>query len=161
MKKLALLVIVGSLATVAIWSWKRTAEPADAASRLLTDRIWLDRLPRSERDAINVFGALSKESVGIFQAASQWRGSYEVFRFEASGGELRLVYPQSGARETVQARARRCSEQKMDFCLELEGASRGVKKYYSKEGWEIGQAHDLDGVKRRIDAVRGQLQAAD
>ena len=28
----------------------------------------------------------------------------------------------------------------MDYCLELTGASRGVKRYRSKEGWEIGAA---------------------
>ena len=32
----------------------------------------------------------------------------------------------------------------MDFCLELEGSSRGVKKYYSREGWEIGNVRDID-----------------
>jgi hypothetical protein len=160
MKKLVLMVIVGSLAAGAVWSWKRGDAPVDAANRLVTDRIWIDRLPRQERDTINVFGALSEEAVGVFQAASQWRGSYEVFRFEASGGEMRLIYPQTGARETVRTRARRCNENQMDFCLELDGASRGVKRYYSKEGWEIGQVHNLDGVKQRVEAIRRELEAA-
>jgi hypothetical protein len=160
MKKLALLVIVGSL-VAGVWRWTHTEPPVDAASRLVTDRIWIDRLPRNERDTINVFGALSEQSVGVFQATSQWRGSFEAFRFEASGGEMRLVFPQTGVRETVQVRARRCSEHGMDFCMELEGASRGVKRYYSKEGWEIGGVHDLDALVRRSEAVRGQLESAD
>ena len=28
----------------------------------------------------------------------------------------------------------------MDYCLELAGASRGVKRYRSMQGWEIGAA---------------------
>jgi hypothetical protein len=48
----------------------------------------------------------------------------------------------------------------MDFCLDLEGASRGVKHYYSREGWEIGGGRDLDAIERQVDAVRAQLGSA-
>jgi hypothetical protein len=157
MKKLVLLVILGTLVTASIWSWKRTGVPADTAERLLADRIWIDHIPRNERDTINVFVAISEHAIGAFQATSQWRGAFEAFRYEASGGELRILYPQTGDREKVRAKARRCNDGQMDFCLEIEGASRGVKKYYSREGWEIGQAHDVDAVKRRIETLRAQL----
>jgi hypothetical protein len=161
MKKPVLLVIVVSVATLSIWSWQRGSEPAAVANRLLADRIWIDHVPRNDRDTINVFAAISEHSVGVFQATSQWRGNFEVFRYEANGAELRLVYPQTGDREAVRAKARRCSEQKMDFCLEIEGASRGVKKYYSREGWEIGQRRDLDAVKQRVEVLRAQLEASE
>jgi len=104
-----------------------------------------------------VFAAVSEHAVGLFQATSQWRGAFEAFRYEASGGELRLVFPQTGDRETVRAKARRCSEGGMDFCLELDGASRGVKRYYSREGWEIRGSHDLDAIAHQVDTVRAQL----
>ncbi|HEY0993062.1 MAG TPA: hypothetical protein VGD80_38680 [Kofleriaceae bacterium] len=160
MKKLVLFVILGAVVTASIWSWKRTAEPVDA-NRLVADRIWIDHIPRNERDTINVFAAVSEHSIGVFQATSQWRGAFEAFRYEANGGELRLFFPQTGDRERARAKARRCSEQQMDFCLEIEGASRGVKKYYSREGWEIGQARDLDAVKQRVEAVRDKLAPAE
>ena len=160
MKKLALLVILGSAVTASIWSRNRTAEPVEPAKQLLSDRVWIDHMPRSDKDTINVFAAISERAIGVFQATSQWRGSFEAFRYEASGGELRLLYPQTGDRETVRTKARRCTEQRMDFCLEIDGASRGVKKYYSREGWEIGQARDLDAVKLRIEALRAQLEVA-
>jgi hypothetical protein len=160
MKKLVLLVVLGA-AVASIWSWKRTAEPLDSASRLFADRVWIDHVPRNERDIINVFVAVSEHSVGVFQATSAWRGSYEAFRYEANEGELRLLYPQTGDRERVQTKARRCKEQEMDFCLEIQGASRGVKRYYSREGWEIDQGRDLDAVKHRIEAVRAQLAPAE
>ena len=160
MKKLVLLVVLGA-AAASIWSWNRTAEPLDSANRLFADRIWIDHLPRNERDTINIFAAISEHSIGVFQATSAWRGSFEAFRYEANDGELRLLYPQTGDRERARAKARRCNEGGMDFCLEMEGASRGVKKYYSREGWEIDGARNLDAVNQRIEAVRAQLAAGE
>jgi len=157
MKKLVLFVVLGAVVTASVWSWKRTAEPTDDANRLVADRIWIDHVPRNERDTINVFAAVSEHSIGVFQATSAWRGAFEAFRYEADGGELRLLYPQTGDRERARAKARRCNEGQMDFCLEIEGASRGVKKYYSREGWEIDHADNLDAVKQRVEAVRAQL----
>ena len=155
MKKV-LLVIVAVVVGVSLWSWRRGAAP-DSDKNLITDRIWIDHIPRGERDTIQVFAAVSEHSVGVFQATSQWRGAFEAFRYETSGGEMRLLFPQTGDRETVRAKARRCNEGGMDFCLELDGASRGVKRYYSREGWEIGGARDLDAIEHQIDAVRAQL----
>jgi hypothetical protein len=161
MKKLVLLIILGT-AAASIWSWTRS-EPveSESANQLLADRLWIDRVPRNERDTINVFVMISEHAVGVFHAMSQWRGSYEAFRYEAHGPEIRLVFPQTGDREKVRAKARRCDEGGMDFCLELDGASRGAKRYYSREGWEIDGVQDLDAVKRRIDAMRGQLEASE
>jgi hypothetical protein len=165
MKKLVLLLILGT-AAASMWSWTRTEPvapvgPADSANQLVADRIWIDRLPRNERDTINVFVMLSEHSAGVFQAMSQWRGNYEVFLYEAQGGELRLLYPQTGDREKARARAKRCDDGGMDYCLELDGASRGVKRYYSRKGWEIDGAQDLDAAKRSIETLRRQLEAAE
>jgi hypothetical protein len=159
MKKPVLLVIMVSVAALSVWTWKRGGEPVAPTNRLLTDRIWIDHVPRNDKDTINVFAAISEHAVGVFQATSQWRGNFEVFRFEANGPELRLLYPQTGDREAVRTKAKRCNEQRMDFCLEIDGASRGVKKYYSREGWEIDGGRDLDAVKRRVEVLRAQLEA--
>lgn len=162
MKKSLLLVIAVTVAVASVWGWRHTGEPASAArNRLLADRIWIDHVPRNDKDTINVFAMVSKRAAGVFQATSQWRGSYEVFRYEAEGADLRLVYPQTGDREAVHAKARRCTEARMDFCLEVEGASRGVKKYYSREGWEIKQGGEPDAVTHQIDALRAQLAASE
>jgi hypothetical protein len=160
MKKLVLLAVLGSIAVASVWSSRRSAEPVEPATRLLADRLWLDHVPRGDKDTVQVFAVLSEQAIGVFQATSQWRGGFEAFRYEANGADLRVVYPQTGDREAVRAKARRCTEKQMDFCLEIEGASRGVKKYYSLEGWEIGQAHDLDAVRQRIEALRAQLVTA-
>jgi len=161
MKKPLLLVIAVTV-VVAVWGWKRAGEPGlGAKNRLLADRIWIDHVPHNDKDTINVFAMISEHAAGVFQATSQWRGSYEVFRYEADGADVRLVYPQTGDREAVRAKAKRCTEGRMDFCLEIAGASRGVQKYYSREGWEIKLGRDLDAVTHQIDALRAQLAASE
>ena len=84
-------------------------------------------------------------------------GTYEVFTHKANGDRLRVVYPQSNDSETVKVRAWPCRERGMDYCLELTGASRGVKRYRSKEGWEIGAATRPEQL---IDRVASIVRAA-
>jgi hypothetical protein len=160
MRKAVLLIAVVAVAVCA-WRWRSADAPAAAPSRLVADRIWIDHIPRGERDTIQAFFANSKDALGLFAASSQWRGRYELFRYEAAGAELRVVYPQTGERETVRTNARRCAEDGMDFCLEIQGASRGVKKYYSRKGWEIDPASDAAAVESRVEALRAQLVAAE
>jgi hypothetical protein len=157
MKKPIWFVVLVAIAVVSVWRWKGASSDAASSKSLVTDRLWIDHVPRGERDTVQVFVALSDEAIGVFQATSAWRGGFEAFRFEAHGGELRLVYPQTGDREAVRVKARRCEERAMDFCLELDGASRGVKRYYSQDGWEIDGAHDLPALAARVEALRAKL----
>jgi hypothetical protein len=149
MKKLILLAVV-AVVGVGVYRWQtRSAEvPGDAS--LIQDRLWVDHMPRSERDSINIFAALTEQPVGVFQETSVWSGKYELFRYEAHGEELRIVFPQNGDNEKVRAKARRCNEGGMDYCLELSGSSRGVKRYYSREGWEIGSLADEEAKAREL-----------
>lgn len=156
MRKSVLLIIIVAVA-VSAWRWRHVDEPAADANRLIADRIWLDHIPRGERDTVQAFFVNGKDAIGLFAASSQWRGRYELFRYEGDGGELRIVYPQTGERETLRATARRCNEREMDFCLEIDGASRGVKKYYSRKGWEVDGARDTGAIESRVEALRAQL----
>lgn len=154
-----MLVIFAAVVVVSAWTWRHSgASDADSQS-LFADRIWIDHVPRSDKDTIQAFVAISEHSVGAFQATSVWRGGFEAFRYEAHAGELRVLYPQTGDREAIRVKAKRCDEQDMDYCLELAGASRGVKRYYSRKGWEI-EGHDLAAAQHQVDAVRDQLTAA-
>lgn len=147
MKKLLMVALV---VMVGVGGWRYWRH--DAADNLLVDRIWIDHLPRNDRDTVQVMVLVNEEAIGVFGAASQWRAAHELFRFEHNGNELRVVYPQTGEREKIQARATRCHEGGMDFCLEVRGASRGVKRYYSQEGWEIG---GMAAAQARIAAIAG------
>jgi hypothetical protein len=160
MKKPLLLILV-SILIVSVWSWKRTEAPRDHPTRLLTDRLWIDHAPRSDTDTINIFIARSRLSIGFFEARSGWHGAFDAFRFEASGADLRIVFPRTGTREAIRATARRCAENNMDYCLDIEGASKGVKRYYSQDGWEIRPNADPQAVKQRIEALTARHPASE
>lgn len=155
MKKL---LIVAVLSTMTILGW-RALRSDDAApahdDNLVLDRIWIDHLPRSERDMISIFAAITQESIGFFQTTSAWKGEHELFRYEEHEGELRVVFPQSKDRERVKARATECRERDFDYCLELKGSSRGAKRYYSREDWVIKRGTSPDEIRARIAKLAG------
>jgi hypothetical protein len=151
------LVVLGAVAAgaLAIKLWIGGGADGGSASepRLVVNRIWVDHLPRNERDTINVFAAVTRESFGLFQAASRWKGSFELFQYEAHEGELRVVFPHTGDKERVRARAWSCHERDMDYCLELSGSSRGVKRYYSRKGFEIGASASVDDARALVKSI--------
>jgi hypothetical protein len=152
MKKALLAMVAVTAAGYGVYRWQSDGPAAQAKTDddLITDRLWIDHLPRNDKDMIQIFAAITEEPIGIFQATSQWKGEFELFRYEKNGNELRVVFPQTGTKDRVKAKATRCDQRGMDFCLELEGSSRGVKKYYSREGWEIGNVKDADVLLRKL-----------
>jgi len=145
------LALVGALAFVR-WVGEG-ADNAPSDPKLVVDRIWVDQLATKPRDVMNVFVAITQQPVGIFQSTTQWKGSYEIFHYSASGNELRIVYPQTDEKEKVNARAWKCNQGDMDYCLELTGASRGVKRYQSQRGWEIDGLARPEQILDRIASV--------
>jgi len=143
MKKLLLVAAIAGVG-FAGWRFLRSSkvDVLDDETHLALDRVWIDHMPKNDRDTIQVFALLSEQPVGFFQATSAWEGSFEAFRYELRGNELRAVFPQNGSKEKLSIKARECNDQGMDFCLEIRGSSHGVKRYYSHEGWEIGSLGD-------------------
>jgi len=154
MKKLLVVAVIASAAGYGVYRWQRSDAPAPIAAKsdakLVKDRLWVDHIPRSDRDTIQVFAALSEDPVGVFQSASMWKGQYELFRYESNGEEFRIVYPQDGKRESVKLVATECNQNGMDYCLEVKGSSRGTKRYYSMEGWEIGSLANLQQLRALV-----------
>ena len=136
------LLTVGILvAAASAWWLASDHEPARGGQAVFYDRIWIDHLPRGETDAIQIFAALRREPVGALQPTTRWKGSFEIFVHEARGdGEAVFTFPQNRDRERARYSAAACGERGFDYCLELRGTSRGVKRYYSKKGWEIKDA---------------------
>jgi hypothetical protein len=155
MKKPLLVLVLVTVALLSVWKLRGGGgDDADVNdSNLVLDRIWIDHIPKNDRDVINVFVAITEEPFGVFQASSQWKGSYELFRYEAHGDEIRILFPQSNEREKVKTKATKCNERQMDYCLELDGSSRGVKKYYSRKGWEIERNATADQVRSKIESL--------
>ena len=148
MRTLLLIAALGA-AGYGTWHYTHKAEPTKG-NELVRDRVWIDHLPRNEREPIQTFMVLKEQPVGLYNNASMWRGNYELFRYEMQGRQFRMEFPQTGDRESVKAEASRCDQGGMDFCLELDGGTRGVKRYFSREGWEIGS---LDEGRAKIEAL--------
>src|SRR5262249_14942078 len=97
MKKLLVLAVIS---TCAFAGWRalrggdgpRGAGATHDGGGLVLDRIWIDHVPKHDRDQISVFAAITDEPVGVFQTASAWKGHFEVFRYEAQGDEIRIHY---------------------------------------------------------------------
>lgn len=158
MKKALLVVALISTASYATYKWTRTAPEPTVAKITALDRIWIDHLPKTESDTINIFAAITEEPMGVFQATSMWKGNFELFVYEAHGDTIRATYPQDRSREELKVSATECSEVRdMDYCLEIKGASRGPKKYYSRKGWEIDTASSVEDVTLRGKAIVKQL----
>lgn len=157
MKQLVIggVVIAGAIAA---WQWTSSSPSSETTAtatdrKLVLDRLWIDHIPRNERDPVKVFVALTEQPVGLFQTASMWKGEYELFQFEMLGNEIRAVFPQSRDKEKFSATGTRCNEGGMDYCLELSGSSRGAKKYYSRKGWEIDGALDRDAINAKVESL--------
>ena len=162
MKKL--LLATALLGTVGYGGWRLThgggsSETSVDDSKLALDRIWIDHIPRSEKDMIQIFAAVTEEEFGVFQQTSAWKGSFELFRFAFKGDQIHATFPQDNEKEKITVKATRCNEGQMDYCLEISGTSRGVKKYYSRKGWEIDGAHSVKELEQRTDALATQLSA--
>ncbi len=155
MKQKLLALAVISTAAYGAWNLRSGDAPTaqDSETGLVLDRIWIDHLPRSDTDMFNIFVAITEQDFGIFQETSQWKGQFEIFSYQANGDEIRIQYPQTGDTDKVKTTAKRCDEGGMDYCLELSGSSRGVKRYYSMKGWEIDGAATREDVRARIETV--------
>src|SRR5215470_4923174 len=128
MRKLLWIIVLVVVAYFA-WRWWRgrggESVALDRGESIIFNRVWVDQLPQKETETIQIFAMVKDESVGIFDNRSMWRGAWELF-------------PQSRAKQRVSYRAWKCNDKKdFDFCLELN-LKKGVTKYYSQRGWEIG-----------------------
>jgi len=150
MRKTLIVAAVVGLVGFAAYRWQASdSAPASAqerdGNRLVKDRVWVDHPPKHDRDTINLFLALTKRPrqgpqgpFGVFEAVSVWQGRFEAFRYETEGEQMRIIFPQTNERETLTVKASKCDDvPEMDFCLDVSGSSRGVKRYYSRRGWEV------------------------
>lgn len=153
MKKL--LVVIG-IAGLAVGGWTIHSHDAVATDggKLVADRLWIDHMPRGERDTVNVLIVTSKgDPIGVFQTGSRWRGEFELFKHQLRGNELRATFPHTNTTETIKVTATKCDTKGFDFCLELSGNKHGVQRYYSMEGWDAGS---VGAAQARLAQLQGQ-----
>jgi len=141
MKKLALgmmLLVAGGLA------WR--ALRSDAADpKAIFDRFWVDHEPKSADDKFQPFFINSEFPSGRFVVRTWFLGQFEEFHYHVlpkEPGVMDFLFGATHEIQRVRYTVRRCNENGFDYCLDLAGTSRGVKRYYSKKEW--GPAHSVD-----------------
>ena len=123
MKKIFWIVLLVLVAYLA-WRWWRgpgeAAVAADHGEKIFYNRVWVDHLPTSQTDAFDLFAAVNDESIGVFDHRSQWKGQWEMFRWEPRGdGQLDAVFPGSkNAKTRMSYRAWKCSDKRALAFLE-------------------------------------------
>lgn len=147
------LLVVAGVAALGVGAWRVKAhhDATDGGgNKLLVDRVWIDHLPRHERELVNVFALFSEHKIGVFDQRSAWTGSFEAFRYSRGEGKLDAVFPQTGAKEQYSVKVRTCSENGMDYCLDIDGGKHGVKHYFSKKKWVI---RDLASEQQLVETL--------
>lgn len=87
MMRIALVLLVGACSS----GTASKSLPADEAKQLLIDRNWLDRMPEGERDRLHVYRFVPSMGGGVFQDRTLFKGTFELFSFEATGEQIRFV----------------------------------------------------------------------
>jgi hypothetical protein len=121
-------------------------------SKVLVNRIWVDKLPTRDTDHFELLVVVTEEPVGLFRRSSSFEGSYALFRYELRDGDkLQLLFPQDKSKHEVKYDARACDVKDFDYCLDLTGAPRGAKKYLSRKEWEL-EGGDAAELQQQLDA---------
>jgi hypothetical protein len=59
------------------------------------------------------------------------------------------IFPASDEQRRIKWTARRCDENGFDLCLDVEGAARGTRRYYSRSAWRV-KAAEVDAAAARL-----------
>ena len=147
-------VLLATTAAAGLWQIATERERAPeltADQTLLTNRPWIDRLPRSERDVIGhlVFLDAGEPRTGAVGRSSTWQQSAERFQWVSAPDHLTLTFPQSGKTGKLRYEVRACTApEPMNLCLKI-GPGRAAPTLYSSTEWTLDRA-DADAVRSAI-----------
>lgn len=154
--QIALKLALVALCTAGLAATGCTSDRETSDAKLLVNRIWVDKLPKKETDYFELLVLVQDDPVGLFRRASQYEGDYALFRYEVRGDDkLQLMFPQNKSKHEAKYKARACDEKDFDYCLDLDGAPRGVKRYLSRKEWELDA--DADELEERLQQWRESL----
>jgi hypothetical protein len=133
---------------------------ADKTARGLDDelinRFWIDHLPTTMTDKIDVLAFVDDPQLGVFQNTSAYEGDFSLFTWSHDGDrKLRVTVLQTEKSYKLKYRVSDEGCGRFDLCVKIKGAPRGAKQYYSMEDWIIESRGDLESQ-----AVRDRLRAA-
>jgi hypothetical protein len=118
------------------------AVDVDHARNLLLDRNWLDRMPETQHDRLHVYRFVPSMGGGVYQDRTLYKGTFELFRFEATGEHIRFDLPETGDKVTSRYTIQEVDgPAPFDLKLTLGDDPRGPHVYYG-----IRAETDRDGM---------------
>lgn len=139
MRTLALVVLVAACS-----SHPKTIE-GDQARQLLLDRNWIDHMPQNDRDRLHVYRFVPSMGGGVFQDRTLFKGTFELFMFEATGDEIRFVLPETHEKATSRYRIEAVDgPAPFDLKLTIDADPRGPQTYYGIRAETDRDGHVLE-----------------
>jgi hypothetical protein len=123
---------------------------AEHAKKLLVDRNWIDRMPETKDDRLHVYRFVPSMGGGVFQDRTLYKGTFELFKFEAGQGQIRFDLPETGDKVTSAFSIEPVDGPKpFDLKLTISDDPRGPHVYYG-----IKAEKDVDGslLEQRLHA---------
>jgi hypothetical protein len=142
-RKLGLVaIVVGVTLAAACGHDKAQPKPlaADEAARLLVDRNWLDHMPERADERLFVYRFTPSMGGGVFQDRTLFHGTFELFRFEVHGDELRFDLPHKHQKVLTHYTIKRVDKAPFDLQLTIDHSPRGPKVYYGMSQERAGDA---------------------
>jgi len=129
-----------------------------AASPTVDNQIWLDRLPRTDRDKVTYFMLLDKpdsEKIGGVQVASVWQRQMDLFTWSRKGSQTRLTFPQDGHVSTLSLKTYACEGQAPEpftLCLDVKAPDGRKGTLYSNENFRLDSLDEASHLELPIDS---------
>ncbi|WP_437578315.1 hypothetical protein [Sorangium sp. So ce887] len=160
MNRVSKMMTVTAIALAAVAGGYGLLSSRGSDPKTLVGRVWIERIPRNDTDQVELIALLADEPIGIFRRASQYEGSFALFRYELRGNDkVQLLFPQDKSKHEAAFDARPCDVKGFDYCLDLSGAPRGAARYYSRKEWEI-EGSDPPALESALRALGEELLAS-
>ncbi len=128
---LAVIALCGLVAFL-VWRAVRPTASPDGDESLAFDRVWVEKRPDRHTDYVHLMLLLEGPHIGIFERASSYDLRMELAHFSRDKGNVKLVFPQSGAKRDFTVRVAKCSSlPPFDLCLDVSNNPwGGPQRYY-------------------------------
>jgi hypothetical protein len=117
----------------------------DEARKVLLDRNWIDRMPQTDRDRLHVYRFVPSMGGGVFQDRTLFKGTFELFMFEATNDEIRFVLPETHEKAVSRYRIEAVDgAAPFDLRLTIDADPRGPQTYYGIRAETDRDGHVLE-----------------
>jgi hypothetical protein len=141
---LGLILVIGL--GIGAWQvWHRFFDD-EAGVRNLVNQVWLERMPRDQRDMVWVAVLVQQQGrrVGVTAHASRWRSFNNLFVWGLEKETLRTRFPQEDKRYTLRVRTWECAGEApspFQLCLEAKRGDQTLR-FYSRKDWVVRPRED-------------------